>query len=407
MSAAAPAPPSSPPILRTGLVLGLLSLVGALAIDLYLPALPAIRRELGGSAADVQRSLSAFFLAIALAQVPWGSLGDRFGRKRPLYAGLAIFLVATAGCATARTPGALVAWRFVEGFGICAGTAVSRAIIRDLYTGHAAARMLALSYLVIGVSPVLAPLLGSLLLLAGGWRTLFWVLETVGAAAVVLAASALPESLPPARRRAIHPRALLATYRALLGDRRFSCAAAVAGLATTTPFAFLTAAPFLFTEGYGLRPLTYSLLLGVAAAASIGATQASPAAMRRLGPERLLRRTTAAGAALAATMAVLAFAGLLTLPLLQLGITLLFAIVGLTLTPAAVTALDAAQAAGAAAALLGTAQLLVSAAVSVAITFFSARAPGPLALLLTLVWLAAAAGVAGAFRRPTPAYSSA
>ncbi len=394
---------AGPPILRTGLVLGLLSLVGTLAIDLYLPAFPTIGRDLGASPAQVQRSLSVFFLALAAAQIPWGSLGDRFGRKRPLYAGLAIFLVGTVGCATARDPATLILFRFLQGFGVCAGTAVSRAMIRDLYTGHRAARLLALSYLIIGISPVLAPLAGSLLLQVGGWRMLFWLLAAMGAAGIVLAATAIPESLPPERRRPINPSALLATYGALLGNPRFVAAAGAAGLATTTPFAFLTAAPFLFTEGYGLSAMAYSLLLGLAAVCSIATTQISPNLMRRYGPKRLLRSTTAASLALSLLLAGLAAAGVLPLWLFQVVIMALFALVGLTLTPAAVTALDAAEAAGAAAALLGTMQLAISAVASLAITIFAATTPVPLALLLAGVWLAAVVCAQVAFPRTSPA----
>ncbi|MEH3107013.1 MAG: Bcr/CflA family efflux MFS transporter [Sphingomonas fennica] len=392
-----------PPILRTGIVLGLLSLVGSLAIDLYLPAFPTIGRELGASAAEVQRSLSVFFLALAAAQIPWGSLGDRFGRKRPLYAGLLIFLIGTAGCATARDPGTLILFRFLQGFGVCAGTAISRAMIRDFYTGHRAARLLALSYLIIGISPVLAPLAGSLLLQAGGWRMLFWLLGAMGVAGILLAATAIPESLPPARRRPIHPRALLATYGALLANPRFVAAAGAAGLATTTPFAFLTAAPFLFAAGYGLTPMAYSLLLGLAAVCSIATTQVSPNLMRRYGPKRLLRSTTAASLGLSLLLAGLATAGALPLWLFQIVIMALFALVGLTLTPAAVTALDAAEAAGAAAALLGTMQLAISALASAAITIFAATTPVPLSLLLAAVWLAASLCAYVAFRAPIAA----
>jgi len=401
---AAPLPSAAtPPLLRTGLVLGLLSLVGSLAMDLYLPAFPVIQHDLGGAPADVQRSLSIFFIALAAAQIPWGSLGDRFGRKGPLYAGLALFLAGSAGCAMARDTGTLIGFRFLQGFGVCAGTAVSRAMIRDLYTGHQAARLLAFTYLIIGISPVLAPLGGSLLLKLVGWRGLFWLLGGLGILGLLLAATALPESLPRERRRAIHPRALLATYGGLLRNMRFIAAAAAAGLATTTPFAFLTAAPFLFAQGYGLTPTAYSLLLGLAAICSIGSTQLSPRMMRRYGPRRLLRGTTLAGLAVAVTFALAARSGVLPLGWLQAFIMMLFLLVGLTLTPAAVTALDAAEAAGAAAALLGTMQLAISGVASAAITFFAARTPAPLSLLLVAVWLAASACAFLAFRRaPAP-----
>jgi len=389
------APPS---IFRTGLILGLLSTLGPLAIDLYLPAFPEIGRELGGTPADVQRSLSIFFLALAAAQIPWGSLGDRLGRKRPLYAGLVLFLFATAGCALARDTGTLIALRFVQGFGICAATAISRAMIRDLYTGHQAARLLAFSYLIIGISPVLAPFVGSQLLRLFDWRALFWLQAILGVAGLILAAFALPESLPRARRLAIHPAALLATYGSLLRNRRFMAAAAAAGLATTTPFAFLTAAPFVFTAAYGLSPTGYSALLGLAAICSIGTTQVSPDLMRRLGARRHLALTTASGAALSLVLAGLALANALPLPLFMALIMALFMIVGLTLTPAAVTALDAAQAAGAAAAMLGTLQLAVTAFASAALTVFSAHSAVPLALLLVIAWLVAAGCARAAFR---------
>ena len=387
----------APSLLRTGLVLGLLSTLGPLAIDLYLPAFPTIGRQLHASPGEVQRSLSIYFLAIAAGQIPWGSIGDRYGRKPPLYAGVAMFIAATIGCAMVRDAGALIVLRFVQGFGVCAATSVSRAVIRDLYTGHQAARLLAFSYLIVGISPMLAPLAGSLLLTATGWRGLFWLLVMLGLAAFVLAAAALPESLPRERRRPIHPRALLSTYAHLLGNQRFIAAATAAGLATTVPFSFLTAAPFLFSEGYGLTSFNYSLLLGLAAACSIGSTQLSPNLMRRYGPRRLLRTTTLVGALLAVLLAALALAAGLSLIALQTIIMLMFAAVGLTLTPAAVTALDAAEAAGAAAALVGTMQLAVTAVASAALTVFAARSPLPLALLLLAVWTAALACAVAAF----------
>ena len=387
-------------MLRTGLVLGLLSTLGPLSIDLYLPAFPVMARDLGGSAADVQRSLSIFLLALAAAQIVWGSLGDRFGRKRPLYAGLALFVLGSAGSALARDPQMLIAMRFVQGFGICAGTAVSRAMIRDLYAGHRAARMLALSFLVIGISPVLAPLFGSFFLKAAGWRAMFWLLGALGVAALALAAAMLPESMPPARRLSIHPRALFASYAGLLGNARFMAAAGVAGLATTTPYAFVTAAPFLFAQGYGLSPTAYGVLLGVAAICSIGSTQFSPNLMRAWGPKKHLARITLGAVAVAGLLTALALASAAPLVAVQGLMMLLFVLVGLALTPAAVTALDAAPAAGAGAAMLGTVQLAITALASASLSLFPAGALLPLAGLLLATWLVAALLARLAFARP-------
>ncbi len=186
-------------VLSTGLAFGLLSAIGPLAIDLYLPAFPAMAHDLHASPGEVQRTLSVFLLALAAAQIPVGSFGDRFGRKLPLYIGLGLFVAASIACAFASSVHALVALRLVEGFGVCAGTAVSRAMIRDLHQGHQAARLMAISFLIIGVSPVLAPAAGNFLLAVVSWRGLFLVLAVLGVGGLVVAAF-LPETLPPARR---------------------------------------------------------------------------------------------------------------------------------------------------------------------------------------------------------------
>src|SRR6185503_4499710 len=144
-------------VFSAGLALGLLSAIGPLAIDLYLPAFPTMVRDLHASPGEVQRTLSAFFLALAGAQIPIGSFGDRFGRKLPLHLGLGLFVLASIACAFAASAPALVALRFIQGFGVCAETAISRATIPDLQSGHKAARLMAISFLITGVSPVLAP----------------------------------------------------------------------------------------------------------------------------------------------------------------------------------------------------------------------------------------------------------
>jgi len=389
---------AAPSLLKTGLVLGLLSTLGPLAIDLYLPAFPMVAHDLAASPAEVQRSLSIFFLALAAAQIPFGTLGDRFGRKRPLYAGLALFVIASAGCALAINAQSLILLRFIQGFGVCAGTAISRAMIRDLHTGHQAARLLAFSFLIIGISPVLAPVLGSALLMIGGWRMMFWLLAGLGLAGMLLAALALPESLPAERRIAPNIGAMLHSYSTLLGNPRFIAAAAAAGLATTVPYAFVTAAPFLFTRHFHLQPMQYSLLLGAAAICSIGTTQLSPRLMKHLGPKRLLMLITMAGPLVALLMAALSLTGLMPLALFQLLVMAMFGLVGLMLTPAAITALDAAQAAGAAAALLGTLQLVITALASALISLFAASTPVPLSLLLLGVFIIAHLCVRVAFR---------
>ncbi|HEY5410102.1 MAG TPA: multidrug effflux MFS transporter [Caulobacteraceae bacterium] len=364
-------------VLKTGLALGLLSAIGPLAIDLYLPAFPTMVEELHASPGEVQRTLSAFFLALAAAQIPVGSFGDRFGRKLPLYVGLGLFVLMSIACAFATSAPMLVALRFVQGFGVCAGTAVSRAMIRDLQSGHQAARLMAISFLIIGVSPVLAPAIGSLLLGVMPWRGLFWVMAGLGLAGLGVAA-ALPETLPRQRRIPVR-QPVLPAYGALLGNPRFIAAALIAGLATTIPYAYVTAAPFVFSGVFRLTPRAYSLLLGLNAVCSIGLTQVSPNLMRRWGARRLILTMMGLGLLLTLAYGAAALAGLGGLVLFQGFSMLLFCVAGLSLTPAAISALDAGSSgAGAAAGMLGTLQLIVTAGASALISAFPAFSLAPL-----------------------------
>lgn len=387
-----------PGLWRLGLGLGLLSALGPVSIDLYLPAFPRIADDLNATPGDVQRTLSAFLFALACAQIPIGSFGDRFGRKAPLFLGLGLFVLASIACALAPTIDALIAMRFVQGAGVCAGTAVARAMIRDMRTGHEAARLMAASFLIIGISPILAPLAGSALLTLMSWRGLFGVLAVLGVPALALAWLALPETLPPEQRVA-RGTPVLPAYHRLFGNRRFLAGAAIAGLATTIPFAYVTAAPFVYTGLFGLESHSYSLLLALNAACSIATTQLAPLLMRRWGARALLIRMSLAGTLLTAAMAGLAAGGAVGLITFQAYSMLLFGLAGLLLTPAAISALDSgASGAGAAAGLLGALQLAVTAAASASVSLFPAFSLQP--LLVVLGAALALAFLLSAARRP-------
>ena len=376
---------------RLGLVLGVLSAIGPLAMDLYLPAFPMMVRDLASSPAEVQRTLSVFLLALACAQIPVGSLSDRYGRKLALYCGIGLFVIASVACAVAMRIETLQMLRFVQGVGICAGTVVSRAMIRDVSSGHEAARLMAVSFLVIGISPVLAPLAGQLLLTVMSWRGLFVVLALAGVVSLAVVRFKLTESLP-AHRRIPRGTAVWPAYRALLLNRKFILAALVAGLAMTVPYAYITAAPFVFIGRFGLHASQYTVLLGISAVCSIAATQCSPMLMKRWGARRLVMRAGLSGVALIAVLAMVSWAGGFSLMLFQFVSMLLFGLMGLTLTPAAISALDAAKGGGGtAASMLGTLQLAVTALASGAISLFPAYSALPLLLVLggsfTLIWL--------------------
>ncbi|WP_321390733.1 multidrug effflux MFS transporter [Emcibacter sp.] len=366
-------------MLHLGLVLGLLSAIGPISIDLYLPAFPAMAREFEASPDQVQMTLSVFFFALAVAQIPVGLFGDRFGRKLPLYIGLGLFVAASIACAASTGITQLILLRFMQGFGICAGTAVSRAMIRDLASGHHAARLMANSFLIIGISPILAPLAGSFLMTVLPWRGLFLVLALIGVSAVFLVRFYLPESLPPSARIK-RETSILSHYSDILTNRRFFESALVAGIATIIPYTYVTGAPFIFTDMFGLSSMEFSFLLAINALCSIVATQFSPGLMRIWGPKVLLRRVGLSGVVATLVLGVIILMGEENLLIFMIYSMFVFLFAGLMLTPAAVAALDTIkQNVGAATGVLGTIQLMCTAGASAAISWLPETTLVPLA----------------------------
>ena len=174
------------PFFRMALILGLLSAIGPFAIDMYLPALPDIGASLHAEVGPVQWSLTAFFLALGVGQVVYGPVSDMLGRKPPLYFGLALFVLTSIACALTSDIRMLVLLRFLQGLGAAAGTVIPRAVVRDLHTGHEAARLMSLLMLVFSVSPLLAPLIGSGVIALTGWRGVFWVVAVAAVAGLAL-----------------------------------------------------------------------------------------------------------------------------------------------------------------------------------------------------------------------------
>jgi len=360
-----------PSMARLTLVLGLLSAVGPIAIDMYLPALPTIAADLGTDVGAVQLSLVSFFLALAFGQPLYGPLADAFGRRPPLLAGLVLFVLAAAGCTLVRSVDALIALRFIQGIGVCSTAVIIRAIIRDLYTGHEAARLMALTLLLLGISPVLAPLSGSFFILWFSWQSIFWVLAAVGLIGLALAFWLLPETLPPERRRSTGVWTAIVRYAHLLVDGRFMRLALITSLVQGSFLAYLSGSAFFFINVHGLQPWTYSLVFASNAVGLIGFAQLNSTMMRRIGAERLILGAVTVNAVAGVFLFVatlLGFASLaLALPLLFVDCCA-FAFVG---APGSVLALDGhAHQAGSASALIGTLQFAAGALCSALVSLF-------------------------------------
>ena len=376
-------------IARLALLLGLITAVGPFAIDIYLPALPTLCTSLGASPAAVQMSLTVFFMIVGVCQLFYGPISDVFGRKPPIYAGLVIFAVGSVGCALAPSIEVLIGFRALQAFGACAGMVIPRAIVRDLYTGHEAARLMALLMLVMSVSPILAPLAGSLVISLWSWREVFAVLAVVAVACLVMTILQLPETHPAERRMNKTLGTAFGSYGALLRDPVFTGLSVVSGFGLATFFVFIGSAPFVYIEHYGLTPTQFSLGFALNAASFFAMSQLTARLSARFGLAPLIRWSVVA---VAAIMALLAATTLWvdSLPVMMTLLFIGFGFLGLLLPAAGVLSLeDHGAVAGSASALLGAIQMITAAASMTLVGVFADHTPAPMLIGIALCAIAA------------------
>jgi DHA1 family bicyclomycin/chloramphenicol resistance-like MFS transporter len=364
---------------RMALILGLLSAIGPFAIDMYLPALPAIGTALGAEVGAVQFSLTAFFLSIGVGQLLYGPVSDMVGRKPPLYAGLGLFIVASVGCALATDIQTLVALRFLQGLGAAAGMAIPRAVVRDLHTGTEAARLMSLLMLVFSVSPILAPLAGSGVIALSGWRGVFWAVALAAMAGLLLVRATLGETRPPEQRVESSIGGALRAYRLLLRDWHYLGLVGIGSCALAGFFVFLAGSPFVFIDHYGFTPTQYSLAFSFNAVAFIGASQFTATVGRRVGLVPMVKfAATASGLTIALLLAYYLFGGDDLRALIALNFVA-SAFMGLVIPTVSVLALEEHGAiAGTASALMGTLQMLVGALAMGVVGLFANGQPLPM-----------------------------
>lgn len=368
---------------RLGLVLAALSALGPLAIDMYLPSFPAIASDLGAPASAVQVTVAVYFVGLAVGQAFYGPLADRYGRKKPLYAGLGVFVLASVACALARSIEALIAFRFLQALGGAAQMVVARAVVRDYFGEREAARMLSFLMLVMGLAPILAPMLGGQLVVAFGWHAVFWVLVGAGTLCLLAVAQTLPESLPAEHRQRHGAGAVLKVYGALLRDRAFLAHALAGSLVMAGMFAYIAGSPFVFIEVFGVAPEHFGLFFGMNAFGLIAASQVNGRLVRRVGAAGIVRVVlvvaAAAGLVLAAAAAsgVGGFAGFLA-PLFVFVASLGF----IAPNTAALALAPHGRTAGSASALLGTLQFLVGAGAGALVGVLSDGTALPMPLVI-------------------------
>ncbi|MDQ0813759.1 DHA1 family bicyclomycin/chloramphenicol resistance-like MFS transporter [Streptomyces sp. B3I7] len=371
-AAAPPATAAAGGAARAGLfvtfLLGGLTATAPLAMDMYLPSLPEVTRSLHAPAATVQLTLTACLIGMAAGQLVVGPMSDRWGRRRPLLAGLAVNVVATALCALAPTVETLIAFRLVQGLAGAAGIVIARAVVRDMYEGVAMARFFSTLMLISGVAPVVAPVIGGQLLRFTGWRGVFVLLTVVGLVLGALVWARLPETLPPARRHAGGIGETLRAMRGLLADRVFVGHTLTGGFAFAALFAYISASPFVVQDIYGASPGTFSLLFAVNSVGLITVGQINGKLLvGRVRLENVLAVGLALTAAAACALLLMTTGvfGEVGLAPVAAGLFVLMSALGLTMPNAQALALmRTKRAAGAASALLGTCSFLIGALAS-------------------------------------------
>jgi MFS transporter, DHA1 family, multidrug resistance protein len=343
--------------LRIIVVLGALIALGPLTIDMYLPALPSIGADLGAPDSTVQLTLTGTLLGLGLGQLLIGPLSDVVGRRKPLIAGTALHILASLACLIAPNVAVLGGLRVVQGVGAAAAMVVAMAVVRDLWSGRAAATALSRLILVMGIAPILAPTLGGAVLLSTSWRGVFGVLAALGAALLVLAVLALPESLPPQRRQEPHFAPVLGTYGKLLTDREFVLLLVVAALAMTALFSYVSGSSFVLQEQYGLNQQAFGLVFGAGAVALIGASQLNVVLLNRFTTMQIVVTSLIVATASGLVMIALTTTGIGGLVGFLVPLWLVLGSMGFVMPNAPALALGRhGEAAGTAAALLGACQ---------------------------------------------------
>ena len=370
--------------LRMVLILGALSAFGPLAIDFYLPAFPAMAQAFATDEKHVQATLAAYFLGLSIGQLAYGPVADRFGRRKPLMFGVTLFTLASLACAYAPNLDTLVVARFIQALGGCAGMVLSRAIVSDKCDPVDSAKVFSQLMLVMGLAPILAPMLGGVLVNLAGWQSIFLALSLFSAGCLLAVSLGLPESLPEHIPRQPLSGALR-QYLRLLADRVFLGHALTGGIAIAGMFAYIAGSPFVFIKLYGVPAEHYGWLFGTNAAGFILVAQVNARLLAKRGPAFLLGR--AVWLYLVAGLVLLGVAALRPAQLWPLLVPLFICIasLGCIIPNASACAMSGQGArAGSASALMGCVQFSVAAGAAALVGLLHDGSAVPMAIVISL-----------------------
>ena len=363
------------------LILGGLTALTPFSIDMYLPGFPAIAKDLSTSAAKVSLSLSSFFIGISLGQLLYGPLLDRFGRKRPLYIGLSVYILASIGCAFAESIGSLIGLRVIEALGSCAAAVTSVTLVRDLFPLEDNAKVFALLILVLGASPLIAPTAGGYIISAYGWHAVFIILTGLGAFIFACCIFWLPAGNPPDLERSLKPVPITKSFLAVFTTTQFYTYCLTGSLVFTGLFAYVAGSPVVFMNVFSVSQKTYGWIFAILSIGFIGASQLNNFLLIRYNSKQILRFILICYMVLAILFFIFSQMGWLSLPVIMIFLFLLLGCVGIANPNAtALTLAPFDKNAGTASALFGAIQIGMGSLISIFMSFFEKPSLTPLAV---------------------------
>lgn len=271
--------------------LGLLSAIGPFSIDMYLPGFPDIARDLHTTVAHITLSITSFFIGISIGQLIYGPLLDKFGRKKPLYIGLVVYLLTSIACAHAPTADALIGIRFLQALGSCAGMVASRALVRDIFPVEENAKIFSLLMLVLALSPIVAPTLGGYVSSAFGWQSIFYILAGIAAVTLLLVYFKMPNGRMPDVSLSLLPRPIIAGFLEVSKVPQFYTYAFAGAIASSGLYAYIAGSPFVFMELYHVSQKEYGWIFAIIAMGLISASQVNTLLLRKYSSEQIIRVT--------------------------------------------------------------------------------------------------------------------
>lgn len=372
------------------LILGALTAIGPLAIDMYLPAFAAIEHSLSAPAGSAELTLAGFFIGMASGQLVWGPLSDRFGRKPPLYAGLAMFALASLGCALTNDIAALTVWRLLQALGGSVGMVIARAIVRDRCSARESARAFSTLILVMGLAPILAPIIGGWVVTTLDWRAIFLLLFAFALACLLAIRLGLPESHSTRHEPPLNAQRIAGDYASLFASRAFLGYTLSGGLAMAGMFAYIAGSPLVLIQLGGIAPQHFGWAFGINALGFVAASQLNARSLKTIAPTRMLRHALWLPALAGLTLFGLTLSGLANLPLTLLLMFVYVSSLGFIAPNASASALATfGQRAGTASALMGALQFGLATLTGIGISQLHDGTARPLALLLAICGVSA------------------